>query len=68
VVEAAFAGALGVTLGGRNTYGGIEEDRGELGFGDSPDPADLVRANRLALAVSAGALAVSMALAVARRR
>ena len=68
VVEAAFAGALGVTLGGRNTYGGVEEDRGELGFGPSPDASDLIRANRLALAVSAGALAVSMAVALVRRR
>ena len=65
VVEAAFAGALGITLGGRNTYGGVEEDRGELGFGPAPTPADLIRANRLALAVSAGATLVSMALALA---
>jgi len=68
VVEAAFAGALGITLGGRNTYGGVEEDRGELGFGPVPTPADLIRANRLALAVSAGATVVSMALALLRRR
>ena len=65
VVEAAFAGALGITLGGRNTYGGVVEDRGELGFGPAPTPADLIRANRLALAVSAGATLVSMALALA---
>ncbi|MET0694748.1 MAG: cobalamin biosynthesis protein, partial [Propionibacteriaceae bacterium] len=30
VVEAAFAGALGVRLGGRNVYGGEVEDRGTL--------------------------------------
>ncbi|MFV0451434.1 MAG: cobalamin biosynthesis protein [Propioniciclava sp.] len=63
VVEGAFAGALGVTLGGRNTYLGIEEDRGELGNGPAPRPADLARANRLALAVSASALAVAVGLA-----
>lgn len=70
VVEAAFAGALGVRLGGRNTYGGVVEDRGELGFGPAPAPADLARANRLALAVSAGAAAVTVALAMSlgRRR
>lgn len=70
VVEAAFAGALGVRLGGRNTYGGVVEDRGELGFGSAPAPADLTRANRLALAVSAGAAAVTVALALSlgRRR
>jgi adenosylcobinamide-phosphate synthase len=68
VVEAAFAGALGVTLGGRNIYDGVEEDRGELGFGGSPGADDLIRANRLAFAVSAGAAALAMALAVVRRR
>jgi len=68
VVEAAFAGALGVTLGGRNTYGGVEEDRGQLGFGASPQAADLIRANRLAFVVSGGAVAVSAALAMGRRR
>ena len=63
VVEAAFAGALGVTLGGRNVYGGVEEDRGELGFGPPPRPSDLARANRLAFAVSAGAAVVSVGAA-----
>lgn len=67
VVEGAFAGALGVTLGGRNVYFGVEEDRGELGFGPAPGPADLARANRLAFAVSAGAVAVSIGLALVRR-
>lgn len=66
VVEAAFAGALGIRLGGRNTYGGVEEDRGELGYGPPPGPGDLARANRLALAVSAGAAAVSVAIALGR--
>lgn len=68
VVEAAFAGALGVTLGGRNVYGGVEEDRGELGFGPPPRPSDLARANRLAFAVSAGAAGLSVLAALARRR
>lgn len=68
VVEGAFAGALGVTLGGRNTYGGVEEDRGELGSGPPPRPADLIRANRLAFAVSACAAALAVALAAVRRR
>jgi adenosylcobinamide-phosphate synthase len=68
VVEAAFAGVLGVTIGGRNSYGGVVEDRGELGFGPRPGPADLARANRLAFWVSAGSLAVTAALALARRR
>lgn len=63
VVEAGFAGALGVRIGGRNSYGGVVEDRGELGYGSAPTPSDLVRANRLALAVSAGSMLVSAGLA-----
>ncbi|MFT4109889.1 cobalamin biosynthesis protein [Propionicimonas sp.] len=66
VVEGAFAGALGVTLGGRNVYEGVEEDRGELGFGPPPRPSDLARANRLAVAVSAGAAVLAVAVACAR--
>lgn len=70
VVEAAFAGALGVTIGGRNVYGGVVEDRGELGYGPAPGPADVTRATRLAFAVSAAAAlaAASGALAMPRRR
>lgn len=68
VVEAAFAGALGVRIGGRNSYDGVVEDRGELGFGPAPQASDLVRANRLALAVSAGAVLVSAGLAGLLRR
>lgn len=64
VVEAAFAAALGVRLGGRNSYGGVVEDRGELGFGSSPAASDLARANRLALLVSAGAAVASSVVAV----
>lgn len=67
VVEAAFAGALGVRLGGRNTYGGVVEDRGELGHGSAPTPADVPRANRLAELVSSGSLGVALAIAAARR-
>ena len=36
VVEAAFAGALGVRLGGRNYYAGVASDRGTLGDGSPP--------------------------------
>lgn len=68
VVEAGFAGALGVRIGGRNSYGGVVEDRGELGFGAAPTASDLVRANRLALAVSAGSVLVSAGLAALLHR
>jgi adenosylcobinamide-phosphate synthase len=53
VVEAAFAGALGVTLGGVNRYGDEVEDRGTLGDGPSPTPADIAGAIRLRRQVTA---------------
>lgn len=68
VVEAAFAGGLGVRIGGSNVYGGVVEDRGELGYGPRPRPADLARANRLALAVSAASALVTAVAAAAIRR
>ncbi len=50
--EAAFAGALGVTLGGANDYGGVVEHRPLLGSGPRPDTAALRRAVRLSAATS----------------
>ncbi|ETT24004.1 Cobalamin biosynthesis protein cbiB [Rhodococcus rhodochrous ATCC 21198] len=64
-VEAAFAGALGVTLGGVNVYHGVVEDRGTLGDGPAPEPGDIARGVRLAARVGAGALAVSAVVASA---
>ena len=63
-VEAAFAGALGLMLGGPTTYGARTELRPRLGEGRPPEPADLAR--RLAARVGAGSLALSMLLAAAR--
>jgi adenosylcobinamide-phosphate synthase len=63
-VEAAFAGALGVRIGGRNVYGGRIEDRPRLGDvlgARDPDAADLERAARLSLRV--GTLAAAAATA-----
>ncbi|MFT3862412.1 cobalamin biosynthesis protein [Micropruina sp.] len=68
VVEAAFAGALGVTLGGTNVYDGVAEDRGELGTGAAPTPPDLARGVRLAHAVGLGSAVLAMAIAWRRRR
>ena len=51
-VEAAFAGALGVQLGGVNTYQGITEDRHTLGDGRAALAPDIVAAGRLARIVS----------------
>lgn len=61
-VEAAFAGALGRTLGGRLSYAGRVEDRPLLGDGPAPSVGDIPRAARLSAAVSlaAGAFAVAV--------
>jgi adenosylcobinamide-phosphate synthase len=49
--EAAFAGALGVTLGGSIAYNGSVESRPRLGDGKAPTVEDVHRAARLSLAV-----------------
>ena len=71
-VEAAFAGALGVRLGGVNNYGDAVEDRGTLGDGPSPRVDDIQRAAGLSAATSAVAavLAATAAAGIhaARRR
>jgi adenosylcobinamide-phosphate synthase len=54
-IEAAFAGGLGVRLGGPLTYGGVAEVRPTLGEGDAPSAADIRRAVRLSRAVGATA-------------
>lgn len=66
--EAAFAGALGVRLGGRNRYGDRVEVRGPLGDGPPPGPHDVRRAVRLSRAIGAAALALSACAAVALPR
>jgi len=62
-VEAAFAGALDIRLGGTNSYGGEVERRARLGDGRDPEPVDLRRAVRLSRLVGAAALAVAVAVA-----
>ncbi len=64
-VEAAFAGALGVRLGGSSTYAGHVEDRGRLGDGPSVVSADLARTVRLSRAVGLAALGVAVLVALA---
>ena len=44
VAEAAFAGALGVRLGGANTYGGVMRKGPTLGEGRPPTSDDIRRA------------------------
>ena len=62
--EAAFAGALGVRLGGPLSYSGRAEHRPELGIGRPPEPADIARATRLCRAVTASATALAASLAL----
>jgi adenosylcobinamide-phosphate synthase len=65
VPEAAFAGALGVRLGGRNDYGSHVEERPVLGGqGRAPDVADIARAARLCRGITAVAAVVCAVLAL----
>jgi adenosylcobinamide-phosphate synthase len=66
VVEAAFAGALGVQLGGRNVYAGAVEDRGLLGDGRPVGAGDVARAVRLADAVGLTSLIIAVLLRALR--
>ncbi|MGH3456990.1 cobalamin biosynthesis protein [Aeromicrobium sp.] len=65
-VEAAFAGALDVQLGGVNTYRDRIEDRHTLGDGRPVETADIGRSVRLADLVGATALVVAAVIAVRR--
>ena len=64
-VEGAFAGALGLRLGGLNHYAHGAERRPDLGDGRPPDVADIRRAVLFARLV--GAAAFLVALGAARR-
>ena len=68
VCEAAFAGALGLTLGGEVRYGDRVEVRGPLGEGRHPGPADIRRAVRLSQTVSAATAVLAACARVGRRR
>jgi len=66
--EAAFAGALGLRLGGANAYGGVTEHRPGLGSGRAPEPEDIRRAARLCRAVTiATTVAAAVAAAIGKR-
>jgi adenosylcobinamide-phosphate synthase len=66
VVEAAFAGSLGVRLGGTNIYQGRAEERGVLGDGRPVVVADIARAVRLSRRVSAAALTLVIGFRLVR--
>lgn len=65
-VEAAFAGALGIRLGGVNAYGGVVEDRHTLGDGAAPLPSDIGRANRLSRLVGHATVALAVLFSAGR--
>ncbi|HWJ09272.1 MAG TPA: cobalamin biosynthesis protein [Nocardioides sp.] len=67
-VEASFAGALGIRLGGTNDYAGRIEHRAVMGDGPPPDRTDLDRARVLAQRVGLGATLVAALVAAARHR
>jgi adenosylcobinamide-phosphate synthase len=65
--EAAYAGALGLRLGGRNVYAGRVEHRPELGDGAPPRPEDISRAADLCAMVTVVAAITAAVLARAVR-
>ena len=67
-IEASFAGAMGVRLGGVNTYGDRVEDRRALGDGRVVGQHDIARARALARAVGAGAAVTAVIVALRPRR
>ncbi len=69
-VEAAFAGALEIRLGGRTHYAHGVEERPVLGEGRNPDSGHVTRAVELSRVVGtlAGALSIALALLFGRRR
>jgi adenosylcobinamide-phosphate synthase len=71
-VEAAFAGALEIRLGGRTVYSHGTEERPVLGHGRSPDAGHVTRSVELSRVVGATsavvAAALSLAIGVRRKR
>ena len=67
-VEAAFAGALGVRLGGANRYGHAVEVRGPLGDGPPPAVDDVHRAVALSRLVGWASAGLAVAALVLRPR
>ncbi len=67
VVEAAFAGALGVRLGGPTQYQHELEIRPSLGAGPAPGADDLRRAVRLSRTVQVAAAALAVLVSAAGR-
>jgi adenosylcobinamide-phosphate synthase len=66
--EAAFAGALGVRLGGVLSYSGRIEHRAEMTSGRAPQALDIQRAIRLSRAITASATMAAAAVAAGAPR
>ncbi|MGB9279491.1 MAG: cobalamin biosynthesis protein [Pseudonocardiaceae bacterium] len=66
-VEAAFAGALEIRLGGRTVYPHGTEQRPVLGHGRTPDAGDLTRGIELSRVIGLAAAALCATLAAAQR-
>jgi adenosylcobinamide-phosphate synthase len=64
VVESAFAGAIGVRLGGRTEYRHGVENRPLLGTGAAPTTTDLRAAVHLSRRVQVGAALTSAMIAI----
>ena len=67
-VEASFAGALGIRLGGSNKYGDRTEHRHVLGSGRAPERRDITRAANLARRVDVAAALIATLIALRRQR
>lgn len=67
-VEAGFAAALGLRLGGRTVYASGAEDRVVMGSGPAPVVADLPRAVRLARRVGTVTLVATVGVRLLARR
>ncbi len=64
-IESAFAGALGVRLGGQTIYGYGAEERPVLGEGRTPDSGDVTRSVELSRVIGTATAAVSAVASVA---
>ncbi|MEO6081982.1 MAG: cobalamin biosynthesis protein [Umezawaea sp.] len=67
-VEAAFAGALEIRLGGRTVYSYGAEDRAVMGHGRNPDAGHVTRAVELSRVVGALSAVLAATLALFARR
>ncbi len=67
--EAACAGALGLQLGGGNTYFGTYVEKPTIGDATRPiEPADIARANKLMYATAALGLGAAVLIGLLRRK